>query len=74
MDADLGDPAAHYIKAWTVNDRQDPQLGYRLGMFFLKCKRYVDAIATCQIVLTKNPTFAKIRKDVYEKSLMLLRS
>lgn len=69
-----GDAASYYLKAWALSGQRDPVLGYRLGMFFLKSKRYADAISTCQAVLKKVPDNTKIKKDIYEKSLSLLRT
>lgn len=72
----LGDVASHYLRAWNLCNERDVGLAYRLGLFFLKSKKYADAICTCQTIFKNvaDSGSSKIKKDVYEKSLALLRT
>ena len=69
-----GDAATHYIKAWKLSSQNDPVLGYRLGIYFMKVKKYADAIATCQTVFKNTSDHGKLRKEIYEKAIALLRT
>ncbi|XP_065218694.1 tetratricopeptide repeat protein 21B-like [Planococcus citri] len=73
-DQKYGDAASHYVKAWKLSSQSDPVLGYRLGTYFIKVKKYAEAIATCQTVFKTTPNHSKLRKEIYEKAVSLLRT
>lgn len=38
------DAADHYEKAWTMSNKRNPAIGYRLAFNYMKATRFVDAI------------------------------
>jgi len=48
-------------------------VGYKLAFNYLKAKRYVEAIDVCHKVLTANPEYPKIRKEILAKAREALR-
>ena len=36
--------AENYEMAWKYGNKNNPQIGYKLGFNYLKAKKYVDAI------------------------------
>ena len=53
------DAADKYLKAWKLENKRDPRLGFRLAFNYLKAKRHVEAIDVCHKVLENNPEFPK---------------
>ncbi|KAF6206423.1 hypothetical protein GE061_017656 [Apolygus lucorum] len=64
----------HYLQAWNLSGDSNPGLGYKLAYNQLKSKRYSEAVATCQRVLSAYPDYPKIKKDILDKALPRLRS
>ena len=60
--------AEKYELAWKYCYKNDPQIGYKLAVNYLKMKRYIEAIDVCHVVLEKNPNYPKIRKDILDKA------
>lgn len=46
--------ADNYEMAWKYGNKNNPQIGYKLGFNYLKAKRYVDAIDIARHVSTCN--------------------
>lgn len=65
---------SHYLKAWKLSNRNDPVLAHRLGTYFIKVKKYAEAINTCQTVFKSDVQYGKLKKEVYDKALALLRT
>ena len=53
------DAADKYLRAWKLENKRDPQLGFRLAFNYLKAKRHVEAIDVCHKVLENAPEFPK---------------
>ncbi|XP_018326606.1 tetratricopeptide repeat protein 21B [Agrilus planipennis] len=66
--------ANYYGNAWKLGGKSNPAVGYKLAFCFMKCKKYADAIETSQTVLSLDPNYPKIKKDVLDKSLNNLRT
>ncbi|CAN7998156.1 unnamed protein product [Ixodes hexagonus] len=66
--------ALYYESAWKQGSQNNPAMGYKLAFNYLKAKRYTDAIDVCHVVLTKCPSYPKIRKDILEKARSNLRT
>lgn len=68
------DAAEHYESAWKMENELNPTIGFRLAFNYMKAKRYVEAIDVCHKVLRAHPEYPKIRKDILDRSRVLLRS
>ncbi|KAM7315036.1 tetratricopeptide repeat protein 21B isoform X2 [Ixodes scapularis] len=66
--------ALYYESAWKQGSQNNPAMGYKLAFNYLKAKRYTDAIDVCHVVLTKCPSYPKIKKDILEKARSNLRT
>lgn len=64
----------NYKKAWELSGAADAALGYKLAYNMLKNKRYAETVSVCQKVLSSNPEYPKIRKEILEKALKKLRT
>lgn len=62
-----------YSNAWKFNGKTIPAIGYRLAYNCMKSKKFTDAIDVCYQVLKISPDYAKIKKDILEKSVSSLR-
>eukprot|EP00392_Amoebophrya_sp_AT5.2_P008663 g8691.t1 len=66
------DAAAHYEKAWELSGHS-ANVGFRLAFNYLKAKRNVECVLICQQVLTVNPSYPKIQKEILDKARAQLR-
>ncbi|XP_074604328.1 tetratricopeptide repeat protein 21B-like [Brevipalpus obovatus] len=64
----------NYEIAWKLQDNNNPSIGYKLSMDYMKLKRYVDAIDIARSIVEKYPDFPRIRKDVIDKCRNFLKN
>ncbi len=84
------DAAMHYESAWQHSQMTSPtigmhythrsmtsllsSIGYRLAFNYLKARQYMKAIDVCHQVLSKHPSYPKIRKDILNKARQSIRT
>lgn len=73
-DQKFGEASGYFQKAWIYSDQSDPDLAFRLATTLLKAKCYVETIIICQDVLKKDPNNFRIKREIYDKALTLLRT
>ena len=62
------DAAQHYEQAWKFSNKASPAVGYKLAFNYMKAKRFTDAIDVCHEILSRYPSYPKIKKEILEKS------
>lgn len=68
------DASDHYEFAWKMENESNPTIGFRLAFNYLKAKRYVEAIDVCHKILTANPEYPKIRKEILDRARLAIRN
>lgn len=58
----------YYEKAWILTTEQNTRIGYRLAVCYMKARRFVEAIDTCETLLQIEPDLKHIKKKILEKS------
>jgi len=67
------DAAECYEKSWKFEHEASATIGFKLAFNYLKARKYVEAIDICNKVLALYPAYPKIRKEIMEKAMSLLR-
>ena len=63
--------------AGCINETPPPasaQVGYKLGLNYLKAAKPVEAVTTACMVLSMYPAYPRVRKDVLEKARLAIRA
>ncbi|KAF1762425.1 hypothetical protein GCK72_010687 [Caenorhabditis remanei] len=63
-----------YEKAFGATKERNPMFGYKLAFTYLKARRLFPCIETCQKVLDLNPQYPKIKKEIMDKAIALIRT
>ncbi|KAL4708301.1 hypothetical protein ACJJTC_007707 [Scirpophaga incertulas] len=67
--------ASHnYDNAWSYAGKSDLSVGYKLAHAYLKQKKYPECIVVCRHVLSVQPDYPKIKKEILEKAKANLRT
>lgn len=67
------DAANMYEKAWGLENKANAAIAYKLAFNYFKAKRHVEAIDVCTRTLQLYPEYPKIKEEILEKSIDLLR-
>lgn len=67
------DAASHYEKAFSMSNRRNEAVGFRLAFNYLKADRLVDCIDVCKEVLKVNPDFPGIKTELIDKARSMVR-
>jgi tetratricopeptide repeat protein 21B len=62
------DAAGHYEKAWSMSNKRNAGVGFRLAFNYMKACRFVDAIDVGKEILKVYPDYPKVQKDIVEKA------
>ena len=73
-DGNFRDALTNYEKAWRLTNSNNPNIGFKLALNYMRCKCYTDSIDTARLVLEKYPDFPRIRKDVLERARNALKN
>lgn len=68
------DAANHYEKAWTMSNKRNAGVGFRLAFNYMKASRFVDAIDIGKDILKVYPDYPKVQKEIVEKSRSMIRA
>jgi tetratricopeptide repeat protein 21B len=68
------DAANHYEKAWTMSNKRNAGVGFRLAFNYIKASRFVDAIDIGKDILKVYPDYPKVQKEIVEKSRSMIRA
>lgn len=67
--------AAHnYDNAWVHGGKSDLAVGYKLAYAYLKLKKFPECIVVCRHILKVHPDYPKIKKEIFEKAKVNLRT
>ena len=55
------DAASHYEKAWTMSNKKNAGVGFRLSFNYMKANRFVDAINVGKDILKAYPDYPKVQ-------------
>ena len=72
-EASYQDAANHYEAAFSLEQRQNPTMGYKLAFNYLKAKKYVEAIDVCHTILDLAPDYPKLEQEILNKARECLR-
>lgn len=67
------DAAYNYEQAWHFCNQSNPTIGYKLAFNYMKAKRWPEAIEICQKILSRYPDYPKIKKDILDKCIAMLK-
>lgn len=67
------DAAEHYQRAFTMSNKKNGGVGFRLGFNYLKANRFVDAIDVGKDILKVYPNFPKVQSDIIDKARVQIR-
>ncbi|KAH7636639.1 tetratricopeptide repeat protein 21b-like [Dermatophagoides farinae] len=67
------DAAYNYEQAWHFCNQNNPTIGYKLAFNYMKAKRWPEAIDICQKILSRYPDYPKIKKDILDKCVAMLK-
>ncbi|CAF0759693.1 unnamed protein product [Adineta ricciae] len=67
------DAAENYEQAWKYSRKNQPTIGYKLALSYLKSKRLTDAIDIAHFILQRYPDHTRVRKDILEKARLALK-
>ena len=62
-----------YEHAWRHCSESDPGIGFKLAFVLFKAKAMVQCVDVCRAVLSKFPTYPKIKKDIMKKAQLAIR-
>ena len=68
------DAADHYEKAWSMSNKKNGGVGYRLAFNYIKANRFVDAIDVGKEILKVYPDFPKVQKDIIDLARSKLKA
>ncbi len=68
------DAANHYEKAWTMSNKRNAGVGFRLAFNYMKALRYVDAIDVAKDILKVFPDYPKVQTDVIAKARSMIKA
>lgn len=68
------DAADFYYKAWKMTNETNCSMGYKLAFNYLKAKKYTESIDVCHKILTIDPGYPKIGKEILEKARFNLKT
>jgi len=63
-----------YEKAWKLEFEASAPAGFKLAFSYLKCKRYIEAIDVCELVLNQYPDYPRIRDEILKKAQQSIRA
>ena len=63
-----------YEKAWKLEFEASAAAGFKLAFCYLKCRKFVEAIDVCEIVLELYPDYPRIREEILKKAILGVRS
>uniref|UniRef100_A0A5K3EPW7 TPR_REGION domain-containing protein n=1 Tax=Mesocestoides corti TaxID=53468 RepID=A0A5K3EPW7_MESCO len=72
--ASFEEAAKQYHAAWEILKNQDPAIGYKLALNYLKAKDYFRAVDVCHQVLTIAPNYPLIQTTILRRALDALRT
>ncbi len=49
-------------------------MGFKLAFSYLKCRRYVEAIDVCELVLGQYPDYPRISEEILRKAQESIRT
>lgn len=67
------DAASHYEKAWTMSNKKNAGVGFRLAFNYMKANRYVDAINVGKDILKTYPDYPKVQKEIIDRARLQIR-
>lgn len=67
------DAADHYQRAFTMSNKKNGGVGFRLAFNYLKANRFVDAIDVGKDILKVYPNFPKVKSDIIDKARIQIR-
>ena len=68
------DAALHYEKAWTMSNKKNGGVGFRLAFNYLKANRHVDAIDVSKDILKVYPDYPKVYSDIIVKARSMIKA
>lgn len=68
------DAANHYEKAWTMSNKRNGGVGFRLAFNYLKANRFVDAIDVSKDILKVFPDYPKVQSDIIAKARSMIKA
>ncbi|KAJ8668598.1 hypothetical protein QAD02_010261 [Eretmocerus hayati] len=66
--------ASRYGLAWRYGGKLKLNIGYKLAYSCHKARKHAEAIEACLEVLRANPDYPRIRRDIMDKSVALIRT
>eukprot|EP00388_Colpodella_angusta_P034759 GDKK01033763.1.p1 GENE.GDKK01033763.1~~GDKK01033763.1.p1 ORF type:complete len:157 (-),score=34.11 GDKK01033763.1:151-621(-) len=63
-----------YAKAWKLEFEASASVGFKLAFSYLKCRRFVEAIDVCELVLSQYPDYPRIADEILRKAQESIRT
>ncbi len=63
-----------HSQAWKLESQNSAPMGFKLAFSYLKSKKFVEAIDTCEAVLAQYPDYPRIREEILKKAQSLIRA
>lgn len=57
-----------YLKAFQLEFEASASVGFKLAFSYLKCKKYVESIDVCEIILNQYPDYPRISEEILRKA------
>lgn len=62
------------IQAWKLEFEASASVGFKLAFSYLKCRRFVEAIDVCELVLGQYPDYPRIADEILRKAQDSIRT
>ena len=68
------DAANHYERAWTMSNKRNATVGFRLAFNYMKANRFIDAIDVGKDILKSYPDYPKVHSDIIAKARSMIKA
>jgi tetratricopeptide repeat protein 21B len=66
--------ATHYERAWTMSNKRNATVGFRLAFNYMKALKYIDAIDVGKDILKVYPDYPKVYPDIINKARSMIKA